>query len=62
MIAYISFDNSESFENWQKENPEHVVLNITPVVGGFDFDAEGTDTTMTTKGSSKIKVFVTYKK
>ena len=61
VISYICFQNAELFENWQLQNPDLQVYNITPFLSGIELDGES-DITLRMNGTTNVSVFVTYGK
>jgi len=56
IIGYKFFNNTEEFEQWQRDNPQFIVNFVSPAPTGFvTTDEEGNDVDM-----KPYEVFVTY--
>jgi flagellar hook-basal body complex protein FliE len=56
ILKYKMFDTSEDFEQWQKDNENVTVSNVTPVITNMAMDVSETQTTAETQA----KAFVLY--
>lgn len=57
IIKYRTFQSSEEFETWQKENPENIVCIVQPIIDEFGGNLKEDDLKIKTYD---IKIFITY--
>lgn len=60
VIAYKMFESSEQFEEWQVENPEVGIINVSPFVGNVSGKQRGSDTQADFNLNVPINAFITY--